>query len=441
MAKKTFQNEVSIIWDFITCAALYAAICYFNGPDKQHEMPQDQVHRIAMIICVAWFFITIIILRKQGTKVVLFRHKKPKDGLKEAAGEAVKNAAETAGKAAAAKALEDAAKAVASEGGSAPAPRPTYILEDPATGAQRLFIQDENGQWVSEDGQSILNMDGVDDWKQQRQADREWQDDANQVMKDRESAIDRKLRELDEELAKEQKRIDDDLAATLKRIEKYGTMDDDVEHIKEILRRQQRLDQIEADRQYRKGIAADVGYKAANVTKYATDKAFDVIGKTGGTAGKVGKAIYTGLTDQAGAVTEAVLDGKDAWQASKKAAVDTMVTVTEDQFSGGSKMVANTAGETVREMGKAYVDGKSGMEIAKAGVKGFEKGLNKANVEIWSEAAGEYLNDGGSFMSTDAGGNITEIFVDDGDIAGQLMSDVGNKLNDMAFEEAPKKRK
>ncbi len=72
----------------------------------------------------------------------------------------------------------------------------TRVYKDPATRAETLYKKDpETGEWVNPVTNSVLNMDDLDRFTQQRMADKEWMDNQSEKLRNR---TDTHSRELDE---------------------------------------------------------------------------------------------------------------------------------------------------------------------------------------------------------------------------------------------------
>lgn len=308
------------------------------------------------------------------------------------------------------------------------------IVTDPATGAQELYTEDaKTGEWVSSDGRTILNLSSLADWLAQRQSDREWIDRQNEKLRTHDTDFDRMLHEGDAAFEAEQRRIEAETAELLNNLKKYGTLDTDEAHIREIIQRDQRLHGIQASRSARHAVVYNTALWAATVTKYGTDKAFDFFANYAGTAGKVGKAIYVLATDQAGALEDARVNGKSMGAAAGKALTGSIYSIVKDHVgNGGGKVAYVIGGRAAEAMANAFIDGKSFGEAVKAA----DKAVTKANFEVLTEAVGQYLGD----MADDSGsigmidGQIYNITVGDSDIIQAGFNDLTAKAFDVAAE-------
>lgn len=320
------------------------------------------------------------------------------------------------------------------------------IVTDPATGAQELYTEDaKTGEWVSSDGKTILNLSSLAGWLSQRQSDREWINRQNEKLRTHDTAFDRKLHEGDAAFEAEQRKIEEETARILYNLRKYGTLDTDEAHIREIIARQQRLYAIEGRRATRQAAVYDVALWATTVTKYGTDKAFDFFANYGGVAGKAGKAIYVLAADQAGALEDARLNGKSMGAAVGKALTGSIYNIGKDYFDGGAKAIYIVGGRATEAVAGALIDGKSLRETMNAA----DEALTKASFEIVTELVGETLGDmadEAGFIKTE-GKNIYNITVGSSDIIQTGFNDFSAMVYDSSAEaldksiEAYKRRK
>ena len=289
------------------------------------------------------------------------------------------------------------------------------FITDPATGAQEFYTEDrKTGEWVRSDGKTILNLSSLAEWILQRQNDRAWTDHQNEKLRTHDTDFDRMLHEGDAAFEAEQRKIEEETAKILYNLRRYGTLDTDEAHIRELIAREQRLYAIQGRQAARLAAVYDVALWAATVTKYGTDKAFDFFAKYGGATGKVGKAIYVLTTDQVGALEDARLNGKSMGAAAEKALTGSLYNIGKDYFEGGAKAIYVVGGRAAEAVAGAIIDGKSLRETMNA----VDESLMKSTFEITTELVGETLGnmaDEAGFIKMD-GKNIYSIAVGNSDI-------------------------
>ena len=357
MAKrnKNGQNQVHVIWVIFSCLILYSAICYFNGPEYQHELAQESVRKFAGYIAGGWFFISIIILRKQGTRVVLFKKKKPAGSAKAAVPKTAPIPPKTA---------PNPPKAAPN-----PAPEDVMVVKDPATGAERLFHRDpQSGEWVSEDGNSVLDPDRLPDWNRQRADDRSWIDEENKKLKNRESWLDKKLKEEDRAFREAEAKLEEEHARKLKNLQKYGVYTNDADRIRQIIERNQRLEELNAKIQRHHGNVQAFAEDVFTVLSKVCDYGVDVLAEMTGPAGKyVVRNVYITGRNVGSRWSEAVNYEQDEWAAIKRASSDSVVDMVQASVGDKYKMLANVGGDAVKGGLDAYEKGESVVSGALSG--------------------------------------------------------------------------
>ncbi len=340
MAKKQKgQNEVHVIWVIAVCLILYAAICFFNGPDYQQELAQEDVRKIAGCIAAAWFFISIIIVKKQGFRVVFFRSKKKaQDGP-----------------------VIPAAAVPRTGGAPSAGEQESIILKDPATGAERLFYRDpEDGSWVSEDGSSVLDPDRVSQWKDQRSDDRKWVDQENEKLKNREGWQDRKLKKEHEDFMAEEARLEEEYAVKLKNLEKYGSYTDDPEVIRRIIKRNQELELLNSKIQSSYGNMNAFMENSFTLLSKVCDYGVDVLAEFTGPAGKyLVRNVYIAGRNAGSRWSEAVNYGGNEEDALWRAGYDSLFDMAQASAGDKYKMIANVGGDAAKGAMDAYEKGES----------------------------------------------------------------------------------
>ena len=308
------------------------------------------------------------------------------------------------------------------------------FITDPATGAQEFYTEDrKTGEWVSSDGKTVLNLSNLMGWILQRQNDRRWIDQQNEKLRMHDTDFDRMLHEDDAAFEAEQRKIEEETAKILYNLKRYGTLDTDEAHIREIIAREQRLYAIEGRQAARQAVIYNAALWAATVTKYGTDKAFDFFAKYGGAKGKVGKAIYVLATDQAGALEDARINNKSMGAAAGKALTGSIYTIGKDYVgSGGGKVAYVVGGRAAEAMVGALIDGKS---LGRA-VDAAEESLAKSGYEVATEFVGETLGDmadEAGFIKT-VGDEVYSIAVGSSDIIETGFNDLTAAIYDSSAE-------
>lgn len=326
------------------------------------------------------------------------------------------------------------AKGVKGKGGSGEAhsepKEETYTLKDPTTGAETLYIKDQNtGEWVSSDGSSILNTDKIPEWQQQRNVDRAWQDEANKGVKKptRFEDIDKKEAQENEQISRE--------TYFEKVAIKHGMDASDMDAVYDKVSHDQARDEVSAQQWTEIANHADTGLKIAENLKTTADVSVSALGAVTGPAGTIVKDLYTAGTTIGGDVSEAVAQGKDAYEIAQTAAgavTKTAVGVIQNHVTGvGGKATADIAGGAVTGGIDAYVKGENVAEGIATGTAG---GILSAGVDIGGEMTGA-LKDAN--MASGLKKDLTSAV---SDVAGDLLKDsmdnavsdsFGNTFNDL----------
>lgn len=275
--------------------------------------------------------------------------------------------------AAAGKAAAGAGKAAA----AAAAPKEeTYILTDPSTGAQSLYIKDTaNGEWVSSDGNSVLDMDKVKNWQKTRVSDRSWQNTQNENLKNRNDWYSEANRNMAKENERATKQVEKEIY--IDRVaSKRGIASNDTATIREELGKKQAKAEIRSQEAHNTADRWDNAVKAAEFTQYAADTGVDVLSNFTGPAGKAIKNSYTVLKNGASRLSDAVVNDKDITAALAQAGIDSVIDIGQGQLESiGWHYTGNIGGDSLKQITNNLYEGKDWNEgLGEAAVKGTVKG-------------------------------------------------------------------
>jgi len=312
------------------------------------------------------------------------------------------------------------------------------IVTDPATGAETVYHESSKGYWVSTDGSRVLDPERTAEWMEQRKKDRAYLDQQKIKLEEGKTAFDRELAKIKQEYLDEAARIDRETKTALSNLKKYGMTEVSEEYKRESAARNVRLAEIEGAAAERRAAIYHTLYYGAYATKFATDKAFDVIAKTG-TAGKVGKALYTIAVDQTGAITEAVIEGKNGKQIAKemlKAGMDSALTIAKDYVDHpAAKYVTIVGGNTATAMGKSMVDGKRGTKVLIDGMIGGAKGTFEYVVDQSGDNLKKLIGADDTQLILDQKGNVIQLVLDEKDVIVNSLGDLANGAYETAEQE------
>lgn len=276
------------------------------------------------------------------------------------------------------------AAGAATIGGKTPTPPndepPTYTLKDPMTGAETLYNFDPaTGEWVSDDGFSVLDPDKVAEWQNQRAADRAWQDNVNKTFttKADEAEYLKQKREAEEALKREE--YVEKLAL---KYDMYGATAGEV--YDKLLKNQEKAKE---DLQHYTDRAAqwDTAVTIAEGVQTAADLGVEFVAAgmdaTGIPGSAVYKKIYYGTRNLASNMTDAVVNKKNPWTAFGKACCETLVDCAQTDVAKKGyklKLAANMTGDGF----KAALDAlDKGTDVGTAVLSGFFSGGLKTGMD------------------------------------------------------------
>lgn len=309
----------------------------------------------------------------------------------------------------------------------------SYVVTDPATGAQTLYVKDAEGNWVSSDGNSVLDTDKLPDWQKQRGSDRAWQNKANEELKKP-----TKFEDIDRKQVLEEEQIHRESYYEKIAIE-HGADPSDMDAVYEKVAHDQARAEVDAHDWNKIAEHNDTGLKIAENLKTTADYSVSALGSVTGPMGTVVKDIYAAGTTIGGDVSEAVAAGKDAFDVAQVAAgaiTKSAVSVIQNHATGVvGKAAADIAGGATSGGIDAYVKGESvGQGIA----KGTASGAINSVVDAGGEMVGA-LKDG-STLGADAKDFVSSVSDTVGDFVKNKSSDAVGESFDKTFKELKPKK-
>ena len=249
----------------------------------------------------------------------------------------------------------------------------SIVITDPATKSQRLYNYDEeSGEWVSDDGQSILDTSRLDEWYKQRMDDRAWQDRQNEKIRNRQTAFDRDIDALRQKMKDDEARMEEEQAIAQKNLRKYGEYTTDKNRVKEIIEERQAKER-EHGKVYEKiGNRAAFLEKGAEWTLWIADLGIDICDIASfGTLHGI-KNAYIVARNTAGDLSDAIVFKKDLKKTALKTITKTTVDLTQANVSKiGYKYAANGIGDGIKGAMQAAEEGKDPTAaFFKEGLKG-----------------------------------------------------------------------
>lgn len=363
MSKKPKKNDASqltvfgfLFWCF--SPYLLCRVLYLFG-----EIPtRAEADRAGLVGSAACLLLNLFLLAKGSYRLVWKRSKKTDaEELTEAASP-VKSAADIA--------REAAAKAASSSGGKIrwKEDEPDLLtVKDPATGAESGYkLNPETGEWTGIETGSILDPNALPEWLEERSDDRSWINIQNTKLKTGDNAQDRTLSDIRKQGELEQRKLDEESRRIREIWEKYHTLDDSPKHLKEIIARDQRLNEIEAGRGIRKGNLIAVLEGGTGWIQTGANYGIDFLGEVTGPGGKhIIKNGYIVARNFSGRLSEAVVRGGDMGKAAKHALADSAVDILQSELSGaslGTRFAVNAGGDSYKAVLQAIEDGEDPVE-------------------------------------------------------------------------------
>ena len=310
----------------------------------------------------------------------------------------------------------------------------SYVVTDPATGAQTLYVKDEAGNWVSSDGGSVLDTGSLSDWQQQRTADRAWQDQSNEGLKKPTT-----FEDIDRQAALEEERINKESYIDQVAV-KHGVYGEDIDTIYEKVSHDQARAEVFAEDWEKIAGHADTAVKVAENLKTTADYSVSALGAVTGPVGTVIKDVYAVGTTVGGDVAEAVAAGKDGWdvaEAASAAVTKSAVSIIQNHATG---VTGKAAADILGGAATGGVDALAkGENVAQGIAKGTASGTLSATLDTGGEMVGA-LKDGSS-LSKDAKDFVSSLTDSAGDLMKNSSSEAVNESFDKTFKELKPKKK
>lgn len=279
----------------------------------------------------------------------------------------------------------------------------TYVLKDPATGAESLYIYDDaTGEWVSDDGRTVLDPSRIAQWMNDRIVDRKAAADTMEKMQNRDTETDRTLKKV---LQEEQKqKAEDERRDYINKIgQRHSILSGDVDAINKALGQDQKEAGKLSEKAFEELESANNRVLAAEVVGKAADVAVDAIANYSKPLKPIAY-IYYGGRNLTSNLTDAIVNEKDVMSSLRKAAAETIVDITQAGVDKlGYKFAAYTVGDAYKKVLSAIDEGEiSADEMTDAAVSGVEDGMKKTLVSAaFKYAEGKFKPTGKVELKTD----------------------------------------
>lgn len=268
------------------------------------------------------------------------------------------------------------------------------IYTDPATGAQSIYSQDDNGNWVNQETGGVLDVSRADEAVNERLATKKWVE--NQRTKESETT--KTLKELDRKLAEENEKITRETARDKIAVKTglYGLTPEE---------KRVRFEEIKSKEQEKiahytsRGNTFAAGENIAKVVEYTADVAMDGLGAVGGPAKAITEG-YKVVKSAAKGASESLVNAQGSGKTIKeklgdmagaafKGGVNGVIDAVEYHV-GGAGLKTQMAVNVVGDMLKGGLDAAyKGESIVKAAAKGAVSGTLKVGVNQAGAALGK----------------------------------------------------
>lgn len=270
----------------------------------------------------------------------------------------------------------------------------TLVYKDPATEAEILYEKDpETGEWVNPVTKGVLDMDDLDRFTRQREADKKWMDDQMDNLRNRDTDLDRTWRKQDQEAAEKMQKdfADIDYQGAKDRLAvKTGTYGmSDAERDDFLKGRQKRLENKQ-EMAHQNANNWDRVVKVTEGVEKAADIGVDVLSKVTAPAG--GEAIadaYTMTKNVAKNTSEAIAEGKSVIGGISKGLSDGAIDIAQNHAKGLGQVAADIGGEAFKGGMEAAWKGEN---ITQGALNGSLKGTMKLGIEKVGDAISKGLN-------------------------------------------------
>lgn len=267
------------------------------------------------------------------------------------------------------------------------------IYTDPATGAQSIYSQDADGNWVNRETGGVLDVGRVDDVTAQRAKDAAWQQEAmdDMVKKDKQRALD----EISEAAKAKENAAQEAYKEKLK--EKYGVTEGSEDALKEKIAAEQGKESQRASEWLARANTMDKTIGVMNFIQTAADTGISITSKFVPGVGVPIATVYTVTKNVAGGMMGGLVEASklgatnsgNVLQKVGKMAVGTSqgilnagIDVAQSFTSGKWLALSNIGGEAVKSTLEA---GLKGENKTKAFVSGLSKGTIKQGLGMLTD--------------------------------------------------------
>ena len=261
----------------------------------------------------------------------------------------------------------------------------TRIIKDPATGAETIFHWNEKDNiWESDYG-TFLDESRMKEWERQRKSDRKWADEQMKKLRDRDTAVDRELKEINDREKRELEQMDKENAARDMFAKKHGIYETNEKQRRKWLSGENAVRDAERKEWMETASENDRVENNLEWIQWGADLGADLVDIASLGTLKPVKHIYIASRNMSGELMDGLLKRKGLGTIVSKGLMKTWIDIKQDTVEGiGYKYLYNGLGDGFKGAMDAE-EGKRTEAFLKEGLKGtlrtgIEHGLSKTKL-------------------------------------------------------------
>ena len=267
----------------------------------------------------------------------------------------------------------------------------TRIIKDPATGAETIFHWNEKDNiWESDYG-TFLDESRMKEWERQRKSDRKWADEQMKKLRDRDTAVDRELKEINDREKRELEQMDKENAARDMFAKKHGIYETNEKQRRKWLSDENAVRDAERKEWMETASENDRVENNLEWIQWGADLGADLVDIASLGTLKPVKHIYIASRNMSGELMDGLLKRKGLGTIVSKGLMKTWIDIKQDTVEGiGYKYLYNGLGDGFKGAMDAE-EGKRTEAFLKEGLKGtlrtgIEHGLSKTKLPKTKQA-------------------------------------------------------
>ena len=267
----------------------------------------------------------------------------------------------------------------------------TRIIKDPATGAETIFHWNEKDNiWESDYG-TFLDESRMKEWERQRKSDRKWADEQMKKLRDRDTAVDRELKEINDREKRELEQMDKENAARDMFAKKHGIYETNEKQRRKWLSGENAVRDAERKEWMETASENDRVENNLEWIQWGADLGADLVDIASLGTLKPVKHIYIASRNMSGELMDGLLKRKGLGTIVSKGLMKTWIDIKQDTVEGiGYKYLYNGLGDGFKGAVDAE-EGKRTEAFLKEGLKGtlrtgIEHGLSKTKLPKTKQA-------------------------------------------------------